>query len=191
MSDPHDAFLVAVFTATSSHIIATDRKSLIVTGSYIGLFSIFLTGLTHSCFTEEPITFSWLAVAIQMFFLVVGTCIYVMQQWYRAWKEHYLEVSLAIRKVFIDDEQMSSNDKILPYWLKREVPESRIAVDNLLKHVTVIINFILVILISYQVLELMKNMNLAILIVVLMLGGYVGLLLLTQSRIRKSRELFA
>ena len=138
MEDRDKEFLMQVFTETGAHIRATDRKSLIVTGSYIGLFSIFLSSLAQTCLTGSPITFSWLSVAIQTFFLLVGTCIYIMQQWYRAWKEHYLEVSLAIRKEFVDDNRISSNDKILPYWLRREVPESRISIDNLLKHVTVI-----------------------------------------------------
>jgi len=114
-----------------------------------------------------------------------------MQQWYRAWKEHYIEVSLAIRKEFLNDERMTSNDKIFPYWLRRGVPGSRLSVDNILKYVTVVINFILVVLISYQVLELHQNRNLAILIVVLIILAYIGILFLVQMRIRKGQHLFA
>lgn len=157
-------FLRDVFTETWAHIRATDRKSLIVAGSYIGLFSIFLSRLADTCLTGGAVSFSWLSVAIQAFFLLIGTCIYVMQQWYRAWKEHYLDVSIRIRKEFIDDKRMADDDKILPYWLRREVPESIISIDNLLKHVTAIINFIIVILISYQVLELQQDRNLGILL---------------------------
>jgi hypothetical protein len=191
MEDREIEFLAKVFTETGAHIRATDRKSLAVTGAYIGLFSIFLSTLAHTCLTGSSITFSWLSVAIQTFFLLVGTCIYVMQQWYRAWKEHYLEVSLAIRKEFINDERMSSNHTMFPYWLRRGVPESRISIDNILKHLTVAINFILVLLISYQVLELHQNRNLAILIVILIVLVYIGMLFVTQIRIRKGRNLFA
>jgi len=191
MEDQESEFLTKVFTETGAHIRATDRKSLVVTGSYIGLFSIFLSTLAHTCLTGSSLTLSWLGVAIQSFFLLVGTCIYVMQQWYRAWKEHYIEVSLAIRKEFLNDERMTSNDKIFPYWLRRGVPGSRLSVDNILKYVTVVINFILVVLISYQVLELHQNRNLAILIVVLIILAYIGILFLVQMRIRKGQHLFA
>ncbi len=191
MEKGESEFLIKVFTEVGAHIRATDRKSLTVTGAYVGLFSIFLSTLAQTCLTGSQITFSWLAVAIQTFFLLVGTCIYVMQQWYRAWKEHYIDVSLAIRKQFFDDDRMLSNEKTFPYWLRREVPGSRIAIDNILKHVTVVINFILVVLISYQVLELHQNRNLAILIIVLIILGYIGVLILVQMRIRKGQNLFA
>jgi hypothetical protein len=71
------------------------------------------------------------------------------------------------------------------------VPDSKILIDNILKHVTLVINFILVLLISYQILELHQNKNMAILIVVLIIFVYIGVLLLTQSRIRKGKDLFA
>ena len=114
-----------------------------------------------------------------------------MQQWYRAWKEHYIEVSLAIRKKFIGDEQISIDDKILPYWLRREMPGSRISIDNILKDATVVINGILVMLISYQVLQLHQNKNLAILIVILIMLTYIGVLFAAHTRIRKGQSLFA
>jgi regulatory protein YycI of two-component signal transduction system YycFG len=39
-----------------------------------------------------------------------------------------IEVSLAIRKEFLNDERMTSNEKIFPYWLRREVPGSRLVI---------------------------------------------------------------
>lgn len=63
--------------------------------------------------------------------------------------------------------------------------------DNILKYVTVVINFILVVLISYQILELQQNRSLAILIVVLIILAYIGILFLIQMRIRKGQHLFA
>ena len=115
-----------------------------------------------------------------------------MQQWYRAWKEHYVDVSLRIRTKFITDESMSENyDKMLPYWLRKEWSGSRISVDNLLKFVTLIINFIIVILISYQILELRQKNSLAILVVVLIILAYIGLILLTHYRINRRKDLIA
>jgi len=191
MTDQEKEFLKEVFKETGSHIRTTERKSLIVTGAYIGLFSVFLSSIAKNCLSGSPVTLSWLSVAIQFFFLLIGTCIYVMQQWYRAWKEHYLDVSLKIRREFIDDKSVNNNEQILPYWLRKERPESRISIDNLLKFLTIIINFILVVLISYQILELHKNLNLSVLIVVLIIVSYIGIIALAQNRIKKNKKLIA
>jgi len=192
MEDNEKHFLIEIFKEIGAHIRTTEQKSLMVTGAYIGLFSIFLSNLINSCLGLSQLNFSWLAVAIQFFFLLMGTCIYIMQQWYRAWKEHYVDVSLRIRTKFITDESMSENyDKMLPYWLRKEWSGSRISVDNLLKFVTLIINFIIVILISYQILELRQKNSLAILVVVLIILAYIGLILLTHYRINRRKDLIA
>ena len=192
MDDKDRGFFIEIYKETGAHMRATERKSLIVTGSYIGLFAIFLPIITQIYKADGIVQYSWLSVAIQAFFLLIGTCIYVMQKWYRAWKEHYLEVSLNIRKKFIDDNAMQNNYiNMVPYWLRQEVPESRISIDNLLKYVTTLINFILVMMISYQILTLEQNKNLAILVVIIIIFAYIGLLLLMQHRIRKSRKLLA
>lgn len=90
-------FFLELFKEIGAHIRTTEQKSLMVTGAYIGLFSIFLSNLINSCLGLSQLKFSWLSVAIQLFFLLMGTCIYIMQQWYRAWKEHYLDISLRIK----------------------------------------------------------------------------------------------
>lgn len=87
---------------------------------------------------------------------------------------------------------MSENDnKMLPNWLKKEGSGSRISIDNLLKFVTLIINFIIVILISYQILELQQNHSLAILIIILSIIAYIGIILLTHNRINRRKNLLA
>jgi len=101
MDEQDKSFLMEVFKETGAHLRTTKRKSLIVTGAYIGLFSVFLSSLARTCLSDPPVTLScsWLSIGIQMFFLLIGTCIYVMQQWYRAWKEHYLEVCLTQNRI--------------------------------------------------------------------------------------------
>jgi FtsH-binding integral membrane protein len=200
MDDFVKGFLIEVFKETGAHIRVTERKSLIVTGSYIGLFSIFLSSLVNTCLSGQAspgsalnLNISWLSVVIQSFFLLIGTCIYIMQQWYRAWKEHYLEVSLRIRQKLIKDSDMEDDDfkLLLPYWLRRESSDSRISIDNLLKYVTVIINFILLILVSYQILDLQQNKSLAILAIIIGIAAYIGIIIWTQNRINRRKNLFA
>lgn len=191
MDDLKKEFLKEIFSEAGAHIRTTERKSLILTGAYIGMFSIFLSSIAKTCLSGSPIALSWVSVAIQLFFLLIGTCIFVMQQWYRAWKEHYLKVSLHIRREFMDDNSISNEDKFLPYWLRGYSRDSKISVDNLLKLLTVIINFIIVVLISYQVLELLKNRSLSIIIIILMIALYIVIVGLTQYKINKKKKLFA
>ena len=179
-------FLKDVYKDVGAHIRATDRKSLFVTGIYIGLFSVFLSSLARTCISGSPINFSWLSVAIQLFFLIIGTFVYVMQQWYRAWKEHYLDVCLRIRQKIINENDIGNIEKALPYWMRGEVPESRISIDNLLKYLTVTINLIIVVLISYEIFELHQNRSLSILLVVLLIFIYIGVIAITQNRIKRN-----
>lgn len=187
MPAPDRHFLIEVFKESNSHIRATDRKSLIVTGAYISLFSLLLTSVAARRGSELPPS-PWVQIAVHGFFLVVGSCIFVMQQWYRAWKEHYIDVCLEIRKEFLPDLDRPG---IVPFWLRREVPESRISIDNLLKHLTAAVNFVLLFLICYDVMSLLPNRNLAILILAAMILAYMTLIYSTDRVIRKSRQLFA
>ncbi len=125
MSEIDKDFLKEVFTETNAHIRATDRKSLLVMNSYIGLFSVFLSSLAIGRWSGSGSPSPWVQIVVQTFFLVVGSCIYIMQQWYRAWKEHYIEVCLNIRKPFHGGRKhfMAEADYpgILPYWLRKPV----------------------------------------------------------------------
>ncbi|MES9975096.1 MAG: hypothetical protein ABW094_12610 [Candidatus Thiodiazotropha sp.] len=188
MSELDKEFLKDVFKEINSHIRATERKSLIITGAYIAFFSVLLSMVSKQTATGAEENTQWLQVAIQAFFLIVGSCIYVMQQWYRAWKEHYIDVCLEIRKQFLPNTDYPG---ILPYWLQRNVPESRMSIDNLLKHLTASINFVIVFVICYELLGLISNQKIAILLVAILILTYIGLIYLTDKRIQKSNILSA
>ena len=187
MHDPDMEFLKEVFKETNSHLRATERKSLVVTGAYIGLFSIFLSSFANidgTGYSPSP----WLQVAVQVFFLIVGSCIYLMQQWYRAWKEHYIDVSFEISKRFMPEADYRD---LLPYWLRVDSKGSRISIDNLLKYLTATINFVIVFIICYELLDLLTNQKLAILIVAVLILSYIGLLYVADRVIGKNRMLVA
>ncbi len=187
MADIDRDFLKEIFKETNSHIRATDRKSLIVTGAYIGLFTIFLSSIAKTGGTGSPPS-PWLQVAVQGFFLVVGSCIYLMQQWYRAWKEHYIDVCLEIRIRFLPEADYPG---LLPYWLRHHTPESRVSIDNLLKYLTASMNFVIVFIICYELLDLITNQKLAILVVAVLILSYIGLLYIADRVICKNKTLFA
>jgi hypothetical protein len=181
-------FLKEVFKETNAHLRSTDRKSLLVTGAYISLFSLFLSSVALGRWSDSSLPSPWILIAVQGFFLAIGSCIFVMQQWYRAWKEHYIDVCVEIRKQFMPELPDSG---ILPYWLCHEVPESRISIDNLFKYLTAGVNLVLVFLICYALLNILPNQNLANLIVAGIILAYIGLLYTTARVINKSRRLFA
>ena len=188
MPSINEDFLKEVFKETNAHLRSTDRKSLFVTGAYISLFSLFLSSLAIGRWSESTLTNSqWMQIAVQGFFLIIGSSIFVMQQWYRAWKEHYIDVCIEIRKHFMPEPIPG----VLPYWLCHDVPASRISVDNLFKYLTAGVNFVLVFLICYALLDILPNRNLATLIVAVVILAYLGLLYITGRVIHKSRKLFA
>lgn len=188
MPEPDRDFLREVFKEANSHIRATDRKSLFVTGAYISLFSLFLSSAVAGRWSVAPSPTPWAQAAVQAFFLVVGSCIFVMQQWYRAWKEHYIDVCFEIRKVLMPEVDPPS---VLPYWLRHGLPDSRISIDNLLKYLTTGVNFLLVFLICYDFMTGIANKNLAILIVTAVVLAYLAFIYATNRAIRKSKRLFA
>jgi len=189
MSTIDKDFLKEVFKEANSHIRATDRKSLAVSGAFIGLFSIYLSSVAVGRWSNNSDSLTLVVhVAVQAFFLSIGICIYIMQQWYRAWKEHYIEICLNIRKQFMPD---SDYPGVLPYWLRHELPESRMSVDNLLKSLTGIVNFVLVFIMSYNLLEIIIDRKLGILVVAMLILSYVGMIYLADRNIQKKRTLFA
>lgn len=83
-SDRNQDFLFLVFTETNEHIRATDEKSVLMVGSFIALIGV----LAALVFGEDVV--KWQYFILSVFILIVGHCVYMLQSWYRKWKEHYL-----------------------------------------------------------------------------------------------------
>ena len=138
------SFLKEVFEEMNGHIRSTDRKSLLVSGWYITVFSVFLSSVAVGKWSETSQAPPHVQVFVEIFFLLVGTCTFVMQHWYRAWKMHYLAVCLEIRKIFLPE---LNKPELMPYWLQANQSPSSISTDNLLKYLVIVMNYILLILI--------------------------------------------
>lgn len=182
------SFLIEVFKECNAHMRATERKSLIVTGSYIGLFSILVSTSVGGQQATDPSRNAWVALMVFSFFLIVGSTVYLMQQWYRAWKEHYMEVCLSIRKTVMEEVK---NQGALQYWLRQDIPESRISVDEVLKYLTVGVNVVVLLMICYTGLPLFVNANLGVVVAMALVVGYLGFLYVVDRGLRKSNFLFA
>jgi len=188
MTELNKDFLKEVFKETNSHIRATDRKALAVSGAFIGLFSVYISSVALGRWSGSGVEALAVQIAVQTFFLIVGICIYVVQQWYRAWKEHYIDVCMNIRKQFMPDQDYPG---LLPYWLRHESAESKMSIDNVLKNLTGVVNLVFVFILSYNLLEIISNRNLALLVVVMLILSYLAVIYLADRNIQKKRILFA
>ena len=188
MSELNNEFLKEIFRETNAHIRATDRKALGVSGAFIGLFSVYLSSVAVGRWSGPGAQALAVQIAAQTFFLVVGICIYIMQQWYRAWKEHYIDVCMNIRKQFMPEQDYPG---LLPYWLRHESTESRMSIDNLLKNLTGVVNLVFVFILSYKLLDIITNRNLGFLVVVTLILSYIAVIYLADRNIQKKRTLFA
>lgn len=184
MSEIDKDFLKEVFNETNAHLRNTEQKSMMVTGGYIALFSLMYTSFVKdgSLLENQP----WVEILGLVFFMFIGSCIHILQQWYRAWKVHYIEVCIEIRKQFITNDE---NLNVLPYWLRTSESATNISIDNILKYLTIIINLIILIITSYKLFNLFQNIYVAFLSVIFLVSGYFLLLYFTDKSIRKNSKL--
>ena len=177
-------FLKEVFKETNAHIRATEQKSLFMTGAFVGFYlNGFTSVLKGQGITAATFADSWLVVLFHVALLVVGTIVYVMQLWYRAWKEHYMIVCFELRKHFIP---VVENEAALPYWI-RQTPTrgGRFSLDNLVMYVTLLVNVGVLFLVANDVLEMQKNQNAATLAIAAIFAGYLALVT-TVNRVMRN-----
>lgn len=142
-SEMNKEFLLAVFHEVNDHMRNTEQKYLIVTASYLGLLSVITSSITSST------TGSRSGIVSHFLLLLIGTAVYIMQGWYRAWKRHYLSVCLNIRQRFA----VTMDEGLCPYWLRPTVKVRRRTIDNLLKGLTLLVNLGLACLIASELRE--------------------------------------
>ena len=121
--------MIAVFSEVNEHIRATDEKNIITAGSFIALISVVIAVLL-----KDIAEINWVYLMFALFILAVGFCVYMLQLWYREWKEHYLGICYNIASSF------NLEDKFVPFWLRRHRSETRFSVDKFLLIMTQLIN---------------------------------------------------
>ena len=182
------AFLHILFKITNDHIRTTERKYLVVTVAFIGLFSVLLSTMPFGVHAGSDVPpWSTQSLAAQGLLLVMGSFVYIMQNWYRAWKAHYLDVCLAIHQHVGKDVPV----RLLPYWLRREIPENRFSVDNLLKLLTIGVNLLLVALICAHLTVIFESHATSIGASVVLAVSYLCFLYAVDKTMRKTNFLYA
>lgn len=151
-------FLLIVFQEINDHVRNTEQKYLIITAAYIGLISVVISTFNEAQVAGSNVSFhsGIFSSLSHFFFLLIGMGVYVMQVWYRTWKEHYLKVCLEIKQYFVQVENSSS---LFPYWLRKDITKlkARVLIDNSMKYLTLSTNILLAALITVEVNHLIRN----------------------------------
>lgn len=178
-------FLKEVFKETNAHIRATEQKSLILTVAFVGFYlNGFVYVLKGQGIAASNAAAPLIVFAFHLLLLFVGTVVYVMQLWFRAWKEHYLLVCLNIRKHF---EASPNPESAFPYWLRDiAIHTGRFSFDNLIMYVTLLVNLGVLFLIAQDTQGLMNASSAASFVIAGTSLAYVGLVVTVHTKMRGS-----
>ncbi len=182
-------FLLALFQETNDHMRNTEQKYLIITAAYIGLISVLASTSNENQLLSNQHSFrpTLFSILTHSFLFVIGSGVYMMQTWYRTWKEHYLNVCVNIRQHFIKTETQD-NLCLFPHWLRKDKPKSKLLVDNIMQHLTLFTNAIVAVLIAIEIWIFRKNYFISVVTVLILVLIY---LLYVKYKMRKSSFLFA
>jgi|GEM_PF-6493660 len=192
MPEKEVEFEIEVFRQVNEHLRATDRKYWLASGAFISLFVIFISRLSEGGIVFSPpkpdeLFEAWKAITMHSFIGLFGLIVYLMQNWYRAWKEHYLDVLHELRrKIYPDDNKK----KYLPFWLRENTPEQPISVDNSLKLIIFLLNTGFSILVCVELINVLPGS----LGIGLGIGGivlYLVAIFVIEKTITKSKRLNA
>lgn len=188
ISDNQRTYLNNLFKVINDHIRSTERKYLIITGAYVALFSYFAksTNLDQLFSSTDKINIH--IIISHGIFWMFGLCVYIMQYWYRIWKEHYIDTSYNINKVLSEE---SIDDEVLPYWLRKKNNNPGLSIDSLLSYLSIFINLLVLIVASLELCSLTEQINIKILIVPVSILIYFGILFLLYKFVNKKVHLTA
>jgi hypothetical protein len=154
-----------------------------MTGAFVGFYLNGFTavlkgqGISAASFADPLVV-----VLFHLVLLAVGTIVYVMQLWYRAWKEHYIEVCYGLRQHFIPSIE---NESPFPFWLRRApTTGGKFSFDNLVMYVTLLVNVGVLFLLAYDILELVNNPKVANLGIAALFVAYLALTSALNRRMR-------
>ena len=186
----NDDFLKEVFTETNAHIRATEQKSLVLTGAFVGFYlNGFIYVLKGQGIADSNTTDPFVVLVFHLLLLFIGTVVYVMQLWYRAWKEHYLQVCIEIRKHF---EPTPSTESVFPYWMRSLATENgRFSFDNLVMYVTLLVNLGVVFLVAEDAHGFLKANGATPFVIGGLFLAYTAAVLAIHSRMRGTSFLAA
>jgi hypothetical protein len=144
--------VVCIFTEVNEHLRNTEQKQLNISTVYFGLLAVVVSILPTQ--GNDLLSPDFANACLYALLLVLGCTVNLIQLWYRLWKEHYIDVCRRI--VFA----WSIEPKLVPCWMTtlslqyREVKRISPNIDNTAIYLTTSINFLIVLLLFHQLIQL-------------------------------------
>ena len=167
-----------IFSEVNEHLRNTENKYISMSSAYIGLIAVIASLIYDS--NKGIVTHEKIDVIIYMFISLIGCILYVMQKWFRMWKEHYIDVAQDIA------EKWNIENSFLPFWL-REKAESEFSFDNLLGYFTWSITLLTVSLLALNLKGVFKYNFLNFIIPIFILALFFIFTYITNKKISKNK----
>jgi hypothetical protein len=128
---------ISIFEQTNEHMRVTEMKSLQIASVHVTVVGI---ALSVAFSRSEPLP-GYIMAAILFSLAAMSYISFAIQDWYRAWKAHYVRCAAATWSRFDVDR------RCVPYWLRTAhydaAKRERVSVDNWLAQCTLYIARIL------------------------------------------------
>ena len=148
MNQNKDTYLLHLFSELNQHIRNTETKYITISISYLSLVSIICSIILKIETSNVLNTLTYNHIIVYSLIILIGCFVIVMQKWYRAWKEHYLQRCQEI------DNEFKVDAKFKPFWLIVNKKNPIINLDKSLFYFTNIVNALVVFQLCYDLYSL-------------------------------------
>ncbi len=169
-----------VFSEINEHMRNTENKYLTISTSYIGLIAVVIS-LIYSNKNNSIIDYKSQTIIIYSSISIIGCLVYIIQKWYRMWKEHYLDIAQEIIS------EWEIKNEFLPYWLRKKQENNGLSFDHILGYFTWNINLITIVILALNISDSFKYYFLNISIPILLVLLFVLFTYLINKRINKNK----
>ena len=157
----YHSYLLSLFSEMNGHIRNTENKYLTISISYLSLVTIISSVILNKMIlTAMNINY----IVVYVLIILIGSCVIVLQRWYRIWKEHYLKRCQEIDKILMGiyestQEKPSISQELKPCWLQDNNNESQplLGVDSTLHYLTNLVNLGVVLKLGYDLFLLSES----------------------------------
>lgn len=172
-----------IFSELNDHVRNTEQKSIAISLSHITIVAIILSLVdsdTYKLVDGSAKNFGTLSVL-----LIVGVVVFVLQYWYRIWKEHYISI---IRNIVYS---WNINEDFTPYWMRRHRNTQGIKFDNVFMIFSLCLNTGIILLIYYNIFGLGLPVAQKWIIICLLSILFIGSYFFLRKQLRKENILEA
>ncbi len=123
-----------LFLELNNHLRNTENKCITLSVGHLGLISLLIPIMYSE--SNEFFKGSTINIIVYSILIIMGCLVYLLQKWYRLWKEHYMEI---IKKLMTESK---TDDKFLPDWMKAQNNSSKFSIDDSIRYFNAFLNLI-------------------------------------------------